>query len=159
MTTVDPWELDPDEPDWLEQICRLLLEVGVPPTALSRAFKVDVDALKELQATCNVESYGTAEMSEAMNFLMWRAYNDAHDILTHAPMQTRIRFITTLLSRQSIILGKESPQSLERMRAELSSLIAGVNVDNPIVPSIYATQSEFSALDGEADDPEEGLES
>lgn len=155
---IDPWELDPDEPEWLEHICKLLLQVGVPPTALSRAFMVDVDAVKELQATVNVEKYGTAEISEAMNFLMWRAYQDAQDILSHAPIQVRMRFITTLLSRQSVILGKESPQSLERMRSELESLIAGVSVDNPVVPSIYATQSEFAALDGEADDPEEGPE-
>lgn len=156
---IDAWELDPDEPDWLENICRLLLQVGVPPTALARAFTVDVDAIKELQATLNIEKYGTAEISEAMYFLMWRAYNDAQEILSHSPMQTRIRFITTLLSRQSAIIGKESPQSLERMRAELQTLIAGVSVEDTVVPSIYATQSAFSAVDGETDDPEEGPES
>jgi hypothetical protein len=155
----DAWTLDPDEPDWLEQICHLLLEVGVPPTALSRAFRVDVDAIKELQSNTHVEKYGTAEISEAMYFLMWKAYEDAQHILTHAPIQIRMRFITTLLSRQSAIIGKESPQALEQMRAELTSLIAGVSVEDTEVPSIYATSSEFTALDGEADDPEEGLES
>jgi hypothetical protein len=155
---IDPWELDATAPDWLETVCTLLLEVGVPPTALSRAFRVDVHAIKELQATLHVERYGTAEISEAMNFLMWRAYQDALSILESAPSATRTRFITTLLSRQSIILGKESPQSLERMRGELESLIAEVNVEHPAVPSIYAS-TEFSPVDGETDDPEEGFES
>lgn len=146
----------PDE--WLEEVCVRLLEVGVPPTSLSKAFNVDVAAIKDLQAQLHTVMYGTAEISEAMNFLMWRAYRDALDILESAPSATRTRFITNLLSRQSVILGKESPQSLERMRGELQSLIAGIGVDHPATPSIYAT-SEFTPVDGEADDPEEGSES
>ena len=157
MELPDAWTLDPEAPDWLETVMRLLLAVGVPPTAIARAFSVDPYAVKELESTVNVELYGTAEISEAMNFLVWRAYSDAMEILTSAPIQVRTRFITTLLSRQSVILGKQSPQSIERMRGELEQLIAGVGVDNPATPSIYAT-SEFSPVDGKADDPEEGLE-
>ena len=152
---IDVWELEQTAPDWLEQIVICLLEVGVPPTALSKAFRVDVDAIKEIQATLLVQKYGTAEISEAMNFLMWRAYQDALSILESAPSATRMRFITTLLSRQSVILGKESPQSLERMRSELNNLIASIGVEDPTTPSIYAT-SEFTPVDGETDDPEEG---
>ncbi len=155
---IDVWELDPDQPDWLEQIIRRLLEVGVPPTAIGKAFQVDEQSIKELEATLHIEKYGTPEISEAMNFLMWRAYEDALSILTSAPSATRTRFITTLLSRQSIILGKESPQSLERMRGELQSLIANIGVENPATPSIYASP-EFSPVDGNTDDSEEGLDS
>lgn len=35
---IDVWDLDQEAPDWLEHIIISLLEVGVPPTALSRAF-------------------------------------------------------------------------------------------------------------------------
>ena len=157
MTAIDVWELDPDQPDWLENIIRALLEVGVPPTAIGKAFHVDPEAVKELQDSMHVESYGTPEISEAMNFLMWRAYSDAMDILTHSPLQQRTRFITTLLSRQSVILGKQSPQALERMRSELESLISGIGVEDPVTPSIYA-DTQFSPVDGITDDPEEGFE-
>jgi hypothetical protein len=156
MPKIDPWELDPDSPDWLESLIVCLLEVGVPPTAISKAFRVEVSPIKELQATILTGQYGTAEISEAMNYLMWRAYSDALDILTSSPPATRTRFITTLLSRQSSILGKESPEGLNRMRSELQDLIASVNIDDPTVPSIYAP-SVFEAVDGEADDPEEGF--
>jgi hypothetical protein len=154
---IDVWELDQSAPDWLESIIVCLLEVGVPPTALSRAFRVSVEPIKELQAQLYVQKYGTAEISEGMNFLMWRAYQDALSILDNAPSATRTRFITTLLSRQSVILGKESPQSLERMRNEFNSLIASIGVEDPTIPSIYAT-SEFTPLDREANDPEERLD-
>ena len=156
-TGLDVWELDPDSPDWLDSIVVRLLEVGVPPTAIARAFLIDSYVVKERQANLLVQNYGTAEISEAMNFLMWRAYQDALSILDSAPSATRTRFITTLLSRQSVILGKESPQSLERMRGELENLISDIGVDHPVTPSIYA-DSQFSPVDGTTDDSEEGLE-
>lgn len=151
----DVWELDPDQPEWLETICIALLEVGVPPSAIGKAFRIDPQALKELQAEINVVKYGTAEISEAINFLMWRAYEDAHAILDSAPSASRQRFITTLLARQSAIVGKESPESIGRMRGELESLWADIGVETPATESIYAP-SEFTPSDGETDDPEEG---
>lgn len=150
----DIWQLADDAPDWLEQITTRLLSCGVPPSAIARAFEVDIDAIKSLQATLYVQQYGTAEISEAMNFLMWRAYRDALEILDSAPVVQRTRFITTLLSRQSIILGKQSPEGMQRLRTELESLITSINVEDPLEPSIYA-DSQFSALDGETDDPKE----
>jgi hypothetical protein len=151
----DVWELDIDHPDWLETICISLLEVGVPPTAIGKAFQIDPQALKELQAEINVVKYGTAEISEAINFLMWRAYEDAHAVLDSAPSAQRQRFIMTLLARQSAIVGKESPQSIARMRGELEKLWADIGVEDPETESIYAP-SPFTPLDGTTDDSEEG---
>jgi hypothetical protein len=135
-----------------------LLEVGVPPTALSKAFKVDVYAIKELQDQIHCENYGTAEISEAMNFLMWQAYAEGREILASAPPTTRMRFITNLLSRQSVILGKQSPESLDRMRTALNDLYANIGVPDPAAGSIYAT-SPFTPVDGNPNDSEEGPES
>lgn len=150
----DVWELDIDQPDWLETIIIALLEVGVPPTAIGKAFRIDPQSIKELQAELLITKYGTAEISEAINFLMWRAYEDSLSILDSAPAAQRQRFITTLLSRQSAIVGKESPQSIARMRGELEHLWADIGVEDPKTPSIYAP-SEFTPTDGETDDPEE----
>lgn len=150
----DVWELDPDSPDWLETIIICLLEVGVPPTAIGKAFSIDPQAVKELQAELNISKYGTAEISEAINFLMWRAYEDSLAILDSAPSAQRQRFITTLLSRQSAIVGKESPQSIARMRGELEHLWADIGVEDPRTESIYAP-SQFTPIDGATDDPEE----
>ena len=157
-TGIDVWALDPDSPDWLERIIESLLTVGVPPTAIGKAFQIDPLVIKDQQADLHILKYGTAEISEAMNFLMWQAYQDALSILESAPSATRTRFIITLLSRQSVILGKESPQSLERMRGELESLISDIGLDHPVTPSIYA-DPQFSPVDGTSDDPEEGFES
>lgn len=151
----DVWELDSDSPEWLETICIALLEVGVPPTAIGKAFRIDPQAIKELQAEIHVVKYGTAEISEAINFLMWRAYEDSLAILDSAPSASRQRFITTLLSRQSAIVGKESPESISRMRGELESLWADIGVEAPAAESIYAP-SQFTPADGTTDDPEEG---
>ena len=140
---------------WLESACARLLEAGVPPTAIAKAFQIEVAAVKDLQASLHVQQYGTAEISEAMNFLLWRAYQDALTILESAPSATRTRFIITLLSRQSTILGKQSPEELGRMRDELSGLFASIGVPDPETPSIYQT-SPFTPIDGVPDDSEEG---
>lgn len=158
MEIPEVWDLDPDQPYWLESILRRLLAVGVPPTALSKAFNLDVTPIRELEATMHIEQYGTAEISEAMNFLIWRAFADGMDILDNAPSASRQRFITTLLSRQSSIVGKQSPEALARMRAELDSLYGHIGVADPQSGSIYAT-SPFTPTDGDTDDPEEGPES
>lgn len=151
----DVWELDPDQPEWLETICIALLEVGVPPSAIGKAFRIDPQAIKELQAQLLIVKYGTAEISEAINFLMWRAYEDALGVLDSAPSAQRQRFIMTLLARQSAIVGKESPQSIARMRGELEKLWQDIGVEDPATESIYAP-SEFTPTDGTANDPEEG---
>jgi len=151
----DVWELDPDEPAWLEIICISLLQVGVPPTAIGKAFRIDPQALRELQAELHVVKYGTAELSEAINFLMWRAYEDAHAILDSAPSAMRQRFITTLLARQSAIVGKESPESISRMRGELEELWSDIGVEAPATESIYAP-SEFTPINRATNDTEEG---
>jgi hypothetical protein len=157
MTTsdYDVFELDVDTPEWFEEITARLLSVGVPPTAISKAFNVDVEAVKDFQAELLTVAYGTPEIAEAMSYLMWRAYRDAIEILDSAPATQRTRFITTLLSRQSMILGKQSPEGMNRIRGELESLIASVNIDSPLEPSIYAS-SEFNPVDREANDSEEG---
>lgn len=158
MEVPDIWQLDEDAPTWLETICTRLLQVGVPPTAISKAFTVDVAAIKDLQATLHTQQYGTAEFSEAVSFLRWRAYSDAHAILDQAPSATRTRFIITLLTHSSRILGKESPEELARMRDQLSDLFAGIGVPDPPSGSIYET-SPFTPVDGATDDSEEGPES
>jgi hypothetical protein len=158
MEIPDVWQLDPDSPDWLETIIIRLLTVGVPPTAISHAFNVEVFAVKELQDTILTQKYGTAEISEAMNFLMWQAYQEGREILQFAQPAIRMRFITNLLSRQSVILGKQSPESLDKMRNALSDLYANIGVPEPAAGSIYAT-SPFTPANRDSNDSEEGSES
>lgn len=142
----DPWELDIDAPDWLEQVCIALLENGAPPTLLANAFHVNVLAVKDLQATLHIKRYGSAELSEAIMFFLWRTIDDAYDILNSAPIATRTRFVTTMLSRAAAMTGRQEPEGLERMRESFFELTSKIKADAALQPSIYASP-EFSPIE------------
>lgn len=147
----DPFALDVDAPDWLEQITVRLLEVGVPPTAISKAFYVDLDAVKAVQDTLHVKKFGSAELSEAIMFFMWAMIEDAYTVMREAPIATRTRFITTMLARASSIVSKQEPEGLERMRDELMKLTGTIRTNASVVPSIYA-DPEYSPMEAGHDD-------
>jgi hypothetical protein len=151
----DLWELDIDDPGWLTPVATRLLEVGVPPTAISKAFSVELDAVKELQDTLHIQRYGSAELSEAMLFFMWKMIDDAYEMLETAPIQSRTRLMTTMLSKASSMVQAADPEGLAKMRDEFAKLTSSIQSTESTVPSIYASP-EFSPVDGEPDDPEEG---
>jgi hypothetical protein len=151
----DPWTLDIDAPDWLTPIVTRLLTVGVPPTAVAKAFYVELDAVKALQDTIHVARYGSAELSEAMLFFMWKMIDDAYEMLESAPIHSRTRLMTTMLARASSMVQKSDPEGMDRMRSEFVKLTQSIQSTESTVPSIYASP-EFSPMDGEPDDPEEG---
>lgn len=151
MPRFDPWQLDIDAPDWLEQVCIALLENGAPPTLLANAFLIDVSAIKDLQATLHVKRYGSAELSEAIMFFLWRTIDDAYDILNSAPIATRTRFVTTMLSRAAAMTGKQEPEGFERMRDAFTELTTKIKADAALQPSIYASP-EYSPMDAPAND-------
>ena len=151
MPKFDPWQLDIDAPDWLEQVCIALLENGAPPTLLANAFHVDVTAVKDLQATLHIKRYGSAELSEAIMFFLWRTIDDAYAILESAPIATRTRFVTTMLSRAAAMTGKQEPEGFERMRDSFFQLTSKIKADSALQPSIYASP-EFSPVDNPSHD-------
>lgn len=152
----DPWELDIDAPDWMTSVSTRLLEVGVPPTAISKAFYVELESVKELQNTLHVTQYGSAELSEAMLFFMWKMIGEAHEMLDNAPTPQKARLMTTLLARASSMVQAADPEGMEKMRGEFLKLTSTIQSTATTVPSIYASP-EFSPVDREPNDPEEGL--
>lgn len=154
-TAFDPWQLDIDAPDWLAHVATRLLEVGVPPTAISKAFYVELEAVKDLQATVHIQRYGSAELSEAMLLFMWKMIDDAYEMLETAPLNQKARLMTTLLARASSMVQAADPEGLAKMREEFGKLTASIQSTESTVPSIYASP-EFSPMDGEPDDPEKG---
>lgn len=151
----DLWELDVDAPDWMEKVVTRLLEVGVPPTAVSKAFYVELEAVKDLQSTLHIARYGSAELSEAMLFFMWKMIDDAYELLETAPIAQKARLMTTMLARASSMVQAADPEGMEKMRSEFAKLTSSIQSTQTAVPSIYASP-EFSPVDRDVDDPEEG---
>lgn len=154
-SAADLWELDTDAPDWMVKVTTRLLEVGVPPTSISKAFHVELEAVKDLQDSLHVQRFGSAELSEAMLFFMWKMIEDAHEMLATAPMAQKARLMTTMLARASSMVQAADPEGMTKMREEFLKLTSSIQSTESTVPSIYASP-EFSPVDGEPNDSEEG---
>lgn len=153
MTTLDLWQLEVDDPEWLQTIITRLLSAGVPPTAIANAFDMDVQAVKDFLVDIRVAKYGTAELGEAMHFLMWKAFEDTLTIIEQAPMSRRLAMNMSLLSKASALVGGQTPDTLAKMQKELSEFSAEAReTEEEVDSSIY----EVAPLDAPADDPEKG---
>jgi hypothetical protein len=150
----DLWQLSWDEPDWLRPVILRLLSVGVPPTAISKAFELEVDAVKDLQRSVRIHHFGTAELGEAIHNLMWKAYEDTLELIRHSPPSQRLRLNMALLARGSTLVGGQTPEGLQKMQEELTTMMAEARgTEAEVTSSIYETVP----VDAPPDDPEERL--
>lgn len=147
----DTWhDLDPTAPDWLTIIIKRLLAVDVPPTALAKAFDLDVEPIRELLIDMRVEKYGTAELAEAMHALMWKAYDDTISLMEKAAPSRRLQLNLALLSKASALVGGGTPDSLQKMQHEFAELALETR-GSEMATGIY----EPGPSDAPIDDPEE----
>src|SRR5580692_10221630 len=89
---------DLSEEDAIDLISSLLAH-SIPPTAIAKALAIDADFTRSLLSQLRTQRYGTAEISEAMTFLMWKAYDEAIDMLQTSSPAIRLRTINMILSR------------------------------------------------------------
>jgi hypothetical protein len=106
----------------LSEVIVRLLEVGVPPTAIGKAFDIDSQAIRSIQADLHITQYGTAELGEAMLFTIWRGYDMLLQLMEEAPLQQRIRISTWLVARGSALAGSTTPDSIVKMQTEMEEL-------------------------------------
>ena len=97
--------------DETERIYRLL-KMGVPPTAVARAFDLDPDMVKGLLSEIRVESYGTPA--------------------------SKARFIQLVLARSIGLAGKSTPETSEKIRAALEQMAADMSPTIQLQESIYS---------------------
>ena len=62
------------------------LERGVPATAVAGALGMDPEHVQGALAQMRVQKYGTDEKSEAMDYLIWEAYEEALHQIHHGTL-------------------------------------------------------------------------
>jgi hypothetical protein len=150
------WELDIEAPDWLEAIIRRLLAVGVPPTAIAKAFNLSPDPVKELVTDLRIEKYGTAELGELMYSLMLWAYEDVLRLIEQSPPARRLQLDMALLSKMSVLVGGQTPDSFAKMHSEFGKMMTEVRGIGEVTPPTGTIYGEPDPIDAPIDDPEEG---
>jgi hypothetical protein len=100
-----------------------LLEVGVPATAVAKAFSIDPFVVRDRQNELRVEKYGAAELSEAVALMQWQALDQARAMIHDAPYNVRSRFVMAILSKTMSLTARQSPETIGTMRNELLNLM------------------------------------
>jgi hypothetical protein len=117
----------PDET--LIDLVHSLLSNGVTPTTIAHVLGIDADLLRDVQSEIRVRQFGTDELDEAMDFLMWRAYEQANNILRSGTTQEKIRAISMVLSKAVGLAGRRPPETFGNIREELAKLAAASLAD------------------------------
>lgn len=135
-----------------------LLECGVPPTAVARAYEIDPIVVKDRLNELRVEKYGAAELSEATAQMQWQALEQARAMIYEAPYNVRSRFIMAILSKTMSLTARQNPETLGNMRRDLQELMyqAGVAGDDDLagadpdsfVATVEADEDQDQGSDG-----------
>lgn len=141
--------------EFAEMVDRLL-EVGVPPTAVAKAFEIDPFVVRERMNDLRIERYGAAELSEALAALQWEAFDQAKAMIYDAPYNVRSRFIMGILSKTMSLTARQSPETIGNMRRDLLDLMGGVGDAGAPDPLDETDSSAFVAMVGTDEDQDEG---
>lgn len=140
-----------------EDIVDRLLEVGVPPTALSKAFGVDVLDIKERLNGLRVQRYGTAELSEGLAGMQWEALEEMKAMIHQAPYDVRARFIMAINSKTMSLTARQNPETLGNMRQDLLDLYQQATAaDDPLDREDTSAFVAVAASDADQDEGPDG---
>ena len=114
----------------LEDLVDRLLEVGVPPTAVAKAFELDPFVVRDRQSQLHVTQYGATELAEALGNMQWQALEQAKQMIYEAPYNVRSRFIMAILSKSMSLTARQSPETMGNMRKDLLKLMSAVEDDD-----------------------------
>lgn len=144
------------EADEFAEMVDRLLEVGVPPTAVAKAFDIDPFVVRDRMNELRIEKYGAAELSEALAGLQWQAFEQAKAMIYDAPYTVRSRFIMAILSKTMSLTARQSPETIGNMRRDLLDLMGGTSGDSSPDPLDETDASAFVAMVGPDEDQDQG---
>lgn len=140
--------------DDLHYLITRLLEVGVPSTAIAKAFSMDPFVVRGMMADLRVQKYGAAEMAEALAVLQWDALAEAKAMIHDAPYNVRTKFISGILSKSMSLTARQSPETMGNLRSDFLDLLGEMTGGDDDLAG--EDTSAFVALDPTNEDQDEG---
>lgn len=113
-------------PDELEEVVCSLLEEGVPPTVIARALELEPSLVKFAQQTVRVKRYGTDDITEYNEQLMWDAIERAREVIAHGSATERDRLLQMVLGKQIAVSARRTPEKQQRAQETLLETLANM---------------------------------
>jgi hypothetical protein len=138
-------------PNQLVECLRRGLNAGVPPTALSNMFEVDVETVKNLAMNVRREKYGTAELSELLSDLTFQALSHQMRTIMYGSPELAQKAAGVVLSKALATSVRQTPEEVMRAREELLAIARQERLIE-IEGERVEQASAFVAMDEQADD-------
>jgi hypothetical protein len=139
-------------PATLVELLRRGLRVGIPPTALANLFDLDSEMVRAMAVNIRRGRYGTPELSEALAFLTWEAYEEMLYIIRHGSPQDKLKATAALMGKALATAARQTPEEVERARSVLLAHISQDRILELEGEEEEDAPSAFVAVDERVDD-------
>ena len=137
-------------PETLIELLRRGLKAGIPPTALANMFEMDPEVTQAFSINVRRGRYGTAELSEALSFLTWEAYEEMLHTIKRGSPELRLKATMALMGKALATSVRQTPEEVARAREDLLAIIAQQKIIE--LEGEEVEHSTFVAVDDSADD-------
>ena len=137
-------------PATLVELVRRGLNLGIPPTALANMFDLPVDVTMNLSLNVRREVYGTAELSEVLSFLTWKAAEVSLAALTGGSPEAQIKTAHMVLGKALATSVRQTPEEVKRASENLLAVARQDRILDLEGEEVEA--SSFVAVDEPTDD-------
>lgn len=137
-------------PTTMVEILRKGLRVGIPPTALANLFELDPEVVKNLAMNVRREQYGTAELSEFLSYLTWKALEKQLHIIEKGSPEMSMKVASQIGGKALATSVRQTPEEVARAREELLAVARQERLIEIEGETVEA--SAFVAVDESSDD-------
>jgi hypothetical protein len=116
---------------------------------------MEPEVVQELAVNVRRGRYGTAELSEALSFLTWEAYEQTLLVARKGSPELKLKANMAIMGKALATSARQTPEELERARADFLAFIAESKIIE--IEGEEVEPSAFVAVDDEADDQGQGL--
>lgn len=138
------------EPTKMVEIMRKGLRIGIPPTAVANLFDLDPEVVQNLAMNVRREQYGTAELSEFLSFLTWKALEKQLHIIERGSPEMSLKVVNAIAGKALATSVRQTPEEVKRAREELLAVARQERLIEIEGETVEA--SAFVAVDESPDD-------
>jgi hypothetical protein len=134
------------------ELLRRGIRAGIPPTALANMMDIDPEVVQNFAINIRRGRYGTAELSEALSYLTWQAYEEMLHIIKHGSPADKLKATGALMGKALATSVRQTPEEVARARQDLLAMIAQERIIEIEGEEVDDERSPFVAVDDRSDD-------
>lgn len=119
-------------PDEYQILTERLLEEGVPPGVVARSLELDPELVKATQKNVRVANYGTDDMTDYTEQLLWDALDAARKTLETGSAAEKSRVMGVVLGKQVALSARRTPQAVRNASEEMLERLRQMREGGPV---------------------------